>query len=328
MPPATPALAAIPAPTPSPTPYPALGTAQKPQNDIFEQVAAKIAAGTYQPKPRDLNKYEVLDELIGAPYAGIGDAAYARDKYKELTGDDVELVTEIDERTREPYYYLIPPDPERKNMEVQSVKYADGKKTVEYAPKPDLSVELNRINTGKEMLGTMEKQIQAIQNLADKGILPDVGKLGSYVQYLPFDTDANDIRILVKNVQGNVAFEQLMKMKAESKTGSSGLGALSDKELGLLASLQGSIDPDMRSDQFTTNLSDILRKTQEQKKILEEEEIKMRKEYETGEKQTQMTPIKNYPVVTNQEEYLKIPAGPFYWKNPTTGELELRQKPK
>jgi len=75
------------------------------------------------------------------------------------------------------------------------------------------------------------------------------------MQWIPA-SDAADVRNLVKTLQGNIAFKTLNDMRAASKTGGA-LGGISEKELDLLASSMGSINPNLSHFLFKENLDEL-----------------------------------------------------------------------
>jgi len=64
----------------------------------------------------------------------------------------------------------------------------------------------------------------------------------SYLDQIPA-TDARSMTNLVETIQSRIAMDQMMNLKASSPTGSTGFGALSQKELSVLQDYLGKIDP-------------------------------------------------------------------------------------
>ena len=67
-------------------------------------------------------------------------------------------------------------------------------------------------------------------------------------------TQAYNVDQLVQTIKSNLGFESLKAMKEQSKTGASGLGALSDAELQLLTSMVASLDTGQSPDQLKKQL--------------------------------------------------------------------------
>jgi hypothetical protein len=81
------------------------------------------------------------------------------------------------------------------------------------------------------------------------------GIVGSVAGFLP-GTKRTDLEELLTTVAGNLGFEELQAIRNNSKTGG-GVGALSDNELRILSSLQGSLSPNQSDEQLLLNLQNI-----------------------------------------------------------------------
>jgi len=103
---------------------------------------------------------------------------------------------------------------------------------------------------------------------------------------LPIQTDASTVRALNNTIKGLIGFKELVDLKEQGGT----LGALSDAELGMLTSLQGSLDVDnLNSDTYLEMLKDIETKTKDVEKKMEA----YKKELMTTERPTKFQPIKS-----------------------------------
>ena len=96
------------------------------------------------------------------------------------------------------------------------------------------------------------QEIDRTLGLMDEGILPDTG-FGSMLSGVP-GTDANAISNLLTTIKANVGFEQLNKMRQSSPTGGA-LGQVSEKEIGFLQSVAGSLEQSQRKEDLTYNLN-------------------------------------------------------------------------
>jgi hypothetical protein len=67
-------------------------------------------------------------------------------------------------------------------------------------------------------------------------------------------TTSYDVEKLLDTVKANVAFNKLQEMRASSPTGGA-LGAVSDREMGLLQSVLGSLDTSTSKEQFLENVT-------------------------------------------------------------------------
>ena len=83
--------------------------------------------------------------------------------------------------------------------------------------------------------------------------LPTTGLGGSVLSNVP-GTQAHDLQNLMESVKANVTFDRLNQMRAASTTGSSGLGQVTQTELGLLSNVLGSLEQSQSKDQFQENL--------------------------------------------------------------------------
>lgn len=80
--------------------------------------------------------------------------------------------------------------------------------------------------------------------------------MGSLLGSIPA-TDATDFAAELDTLKANIAFNELAQMRAASKTGGA-LGAVSDKEMRLLESALGAINPRQSPDQFKAQLQQIV----------------------------------------------------------------------
>jgi hypothetical protein len=79
---------------------------------------------------------------------------------------------------------------------------------------------------------------------------------GSLLSALPA-TDATDFAAELNTLKSNIAFNELAEMRAASKTGGA-LGAVSEKEMALLESALGALNPRQSSEQFRAQLDQII----------------------------------------------------------------------
>jgi hypothetical protein len=103
-----------------------------------------------------------------------------------------------------------------------------------------------------EFVTTMSFVDNIVSNISDKRSgLTSVGyKAG---QFIP-GTDAYDVASDISTLQSNAFMSQLMAMKEASKTGASGMGQVTEKEVQLLIDSLGNIDPAQSKEQFERNL--------------------------------------------------------------------------
>ena len=101
---------------------------------------------------------------------------------------------------------------------------------------------------------TADRTITAIDDVLPKITQWTAGPGGYWLGKIP-GTPAADVSAQLATVTGNIAFNALQQMRAASKTGGA-LGAVSERELDLLASVEGSI----RQNQSPENLREQLGK--------------------------------------------------------------------
>lgn len=146
----------------------------------------------------------------------------------------------------------VPPE----GMRLKTVKVADGKPSYEFeldTSNEDVQREIAMAKNAMNQARRISDDIDTIVKLAGESTLPSIGRMSEWVNTIPVDTAASDIRRLIKNIEADVAFESLAKMRRESKTGGA-LGAVSEKELALLQAAEGSIDPSLSPPIFIANL--------------------------------------------------------------------------
>lgn len=91
----------------------------------------------------------------------------------------------------------------------------------------------------------------------DNGGWFETGASGSFARsVLPTGTAGYDLKADVTSLQANLAFDALQAMRDASKTGGA-LGAISERELDLLQSAAGNINPDQSHAAFLANLESV-----------------------------------------------------------------------
>jgi hypothetical protein len=136
---------------------------------------------------------------------------------------------------------------------------AQGRETYEFEPdttQEELAKDISRFKAAMDESRRVIEDIDRVIEIAEGSTLPSLGKMSKWVAALPINTAANDVRLLLKNIQANTAFKTLSDMRQNSPTGGA-LGAISDKELGLLSAAEGTIDPDLSPEEFVRNLKRI-----------------------------------------------------------------------
>jgi hypothetical protein len=137
----------------------------------------------------------------------------------------------------------------------------NAKGQVQYRFEPDTANtdterEIESLKSGLAQATRAVEDIDKVVALVNKSKLPAVGRMSDFIAKVPFDTGANDVRKLIENIEADVAFKTLADMRRNSPTGGA-LGAISEKELALLAAAEGSISPSLSPRLFKENLQRI-----------------------------------------------------------------------
>lgn len=209
------------------------------------------------------------------------------------------------------YYSLQPPEKKEtaktgvpEGFKVKDAKMVDGKITYNLEPIPEVKQQVAAIKNSLQGTDTMLRQIGKVRKIYE-GVSPATGLAGSIMQWIP-GSDAADVRELIKTLQGNIAFKTLADMRAASPTGGA-LGAISERELDLLASTMGSINPNMSHFLFKENLDEI------------EKILKLYKQ-EANTTISQIENPQNFQPIQSKSREIKEGATAT---NPTTGEKRI-----
>jgi len=257
------------------------------------------------------------NDLI-APYESWEDAEMANQMLaKQLPNYEVKPVKQqiIDGQT---YYFVEPPVKKQtqeqipSNLAIKSAKKQVGDVTYDLIPKGEIKQQVKAL---KEPLGEIDTMLRTINQIRSiyKGVSPGVGGLANWLSYIP-GTDASDVEKLTKTLQGNIAFKKLADMKSASPTGGA-LGAISEKELSLLASNLGSIDPSLSFFLFKQNIDEI-------ENIVSRAKEGIKEQIQSVETPQNFQPIQlqeNILEIKSQEEWKKLKSGQKYIFNGVTG---------
>lgn len=97
--------------------------------------------------------------------------------------------------------------------------------------------EVDTVNRAIEYLGD-----DGEGNYVPRGIFPIAGPFGALVAKTPLNTSASSVRGLMQSVEAQAAFNALKALRESSTDGSSGLGQVTEREIGLLVSEWDAID--------------------------------------------------------------------------------------
>lgn len=257
------------------------------------------------------------NDLI-APYESWEDAEMANQMLaKQLPNYEVKPVKQqvVDGQT----YYVVEPPVKKQtqeqipsNLAVKSAKKQVGDVTYDLIPKGEIKQQVKALKEPLSEIDTMLRTINQIRSIY-KGISPGVGGLANWLSYIP-GSDASDVEKLTKTLQGNIAFKKLADMKAASPTGGA-LGAISERELDLLASNLGSIDPSLSFFLFKQNLDEIENIASRAREGIKEQ-VQL---IETPQNFQPIQSQENIVEIKSQDDWKKLKSGQKYIFNGVTG---------
>ena len=267
---------------------------------------------------------QIVNEYVGLltnkPYRGAGDARRAKQVLEKL-GLKAEIETEKGEKgSRLHYVKVVDEAPAAKTAPegylVESIRDADGKETYVYKPKIPVKQQIATFDNNIKKANVLKSTIEKIEKIAPStlGIFGGAGGISGLMKYNPIANDARTTRALLDTVKGIVGFDELVALKAQGGS----LGALSDSELKMLTSLQGSLDPDMDEKTFMENIKAMRESTDRLISGLEAD----KKEVMKVESPTKFQPIQtpeNRVEVKTQEEYNALKKGQKWIWNGQTG---------
>jgi hypothetical protein len=127
-----------------------------------------------------------------------------------------------------------------------------------YKPVPQSGVdpEKDRLSEAIRSLGVDElvNNVKGARALVKGGY--STGMTGAVLSHLP-GTDARDFQATLEAIKGGIILEKMQALKEASKTGASGLGALSEKEGDRLAASVAALDPGMSDEKLNESLDAI-----------------------------------------------------------------------
>jgi len=210
-------------------------------------------------------------------------------------------------------YYVIDP-PERKEKAkkddipegfyIEDAKMEDGKMTYKLKPKPEVIEEIAALEQPMESIDGMLATIRQIKEIY-KGVSPGVGGAASALRFVP-GSDAWNVDLLLKNIQGNIAFKTLADMRKASPTGGA-LGSVSEMELQMLANSLGAVQQGLEEKIFTENINRIEKNIKKTKSKIQNAVKNI------SERSQNFTPIQDAPKYKEGETAT----------NPQTGEIMI-----
>jgi hypothetical protein len=235
-------------------------------------------------------RYQIESELTGRPFKSLADARRATQVLEQTLGVKAQITTEKGEKgSRLHYVEIVDEAPPAKTAPegyiTESIRDADGKETYVYKPKIPVKQQITTFDNNIDKAKVLKKTLEKIEKIAPGYLFAGAGGISGLMKYNPIANDARTTRSLLDTVKGIVGFDELVALKAQGGT----LGALSDKELDMLTSLKGSINPDMDEATFLENIKSMRESTDRLISGLEDD----KKQVTNVEKKTNFQPIQS-----------------------------------
>jgi len=257
-------------------------------------------------------RYRAESSLTGRPFKSAADARMAKKILEQQLGVKATIDIEKGEKGTRLHYVRItedepsPMEQVPKGMVMKQVTDKDGTLTNTYVPAVPVEQQVKTVEVGIDRAKTLKKAISETRGIIG-GVSPGVGGMANLLSKLPFPTDASTVESLNETIKGIIGFQELVDLKAAGGS----LGALSDAELKMLTSLQGSLDvKNLHKEKYLKVLEDIEKRATDVQSKLEAHEKNLLK----TEKQTNFQPIQeNAPIlIKSQEEWSKLKSGQRY----------------
>jgi hypothetical protein len=299
-------------PVPKTPAKPLEGTTPPPvESELPTQQPSESVLAQAVPETEAEYRYRLESDLTGQPFMNPADARMAKNILEQQLGVKAK-VNGIDAGKGKRIYRveiiedaLSPMEGVPKDMVVKSVTQKDGTETRVLIPKMPAEQQVKSVDVAIDRAKTLQTAINKIRGIAG-GISPGTGKFSNLMNKLPIQTDASTVRALNNTIKGIIGFQELVDLKAQGGT----LGALSDAELNMLTSLQGSLDVDnLNSDTYLEMLKDIETKTKDVQKKMEA----YKKELMTTEKPTKFQPIKSETPKYQKGQVAIINGNSYKW---------------
>jgi len=228
-----------------------------------QQVPTKPLEAKAVPFTQDEIRYYLEDKYTSRAYQSPADANMAKKILEQKLGVKVEINTEKAEKGLRLYHVRIvgeapPPKTAPEGYFTESIKDANGNETYVYKPKIAVKQQIATFDNNIDKAKVLKKTLEKIEKIAPGYLFAGAGGISGLMKYNPIANDARTTRSLLDTVKGIVGFDELVALKAQGGT----LGALSDKELDMLTSLKGSINPDMDEATFLENIKSMRESTE------------------------------------------------------------------
>jgi hypothetical protein len=241
-----------------------------PVEPALPQAEPALAATPEPTQPTQLSeaeyRFQIENQLTARPYKSPAEANMAKKILQQKLGVKAKIDAVKGDKGSKLYYVEVevseeapPAKTAPEGYFTESIRDADGKETYVYKPKIPVKQQIATFDNNIEKAKVLQKTIEKIQKIAPStfGITGGAGGISGLMKYNPIANDARTTRSLLDTVKGIVGFDELVALKAQGGS----LGALSDSELKMLTSLQGSLDPDMDEATFLENIKSMKEST-------------------------------------------------------------------
>jgi hypothetical protein len=268
---------------------PLAGTPPPVESELPTQQPSEPVLAQAVPETEAEYRYRLENDLTGQPFMSPADARMAKNILEQQLGVKAK-VNGIDAGKGKKIYRVeiiedapSPMESVPKGMVMKQVVDKDGQLTNTYIPKMPVEQQVQYVNVALDRAKTLKTAISEIRGIIG-GISPGVGGAANLMAKLPWQTDASTVESLNETIKGIIGFQELVDLKAAGGS----LGALSDAELKMLTSLQGSLDvKNLHRDKYLKVLENIEARASDVEKKMEAN----KKDLMNVEKKTNFQPI-------------------------------------
>jgi hypothetical protein len=233
------------------------------------QAEPALAATPEPTQPTQLSeaeyKFQIENQLTARPYKSPAEANMAKKILQQKLGVKAKIDAVKGDKGSKLYYVEVevseeapPAKTAPEGFFTKKITDADGKETYVYEPKISAKQQITTFDNNIKKAEVLKKTLEKIEKIAPGYLFAGAGGISGLMKYNPIANDARTTRSLLDTVKGIVGFDELVALKNQGGS----LGALSDSELKMLTSLQGSVDPDMDEATFLENIKSMRESTE------------------------------------------------------------------
>ena len=257
-------------------------------------------------------KFQIENQLTARPYKSPAEANMAKKILQQKLGVKAKIDAVKGDKGSKLYYVEVevseeapPAKTAPEGFYTKKIRDVDGKETYEYEPKIPVKQQIATFDNNIDKAKVLKKTLEKIEKIAPGYLGAGAGGISGIMKYNLFSNDARTTRSLLDTVKGIVGFDELVALKAQGGT----LGALSDKELDMLTSLKGSINPDMDEATFLENIKSMRESTDRLISGLETD----KKEVTKVENKTNFQPIQSEKPKDEKDKVYIIKGSRYKW---------------